>query len=123
MVVGIVDDVEQFAGLGQEGSYFAIRPPRNDTFAVMRKGNREAFQPRHLYSQQLLSILCIPDPNLIGSSSGKHLRVVIRKRNIIDALVMAGISEFRSEGGRVYPVDVGLGGACEEVGVVAGEGD
>ena len=108
MVVCVVDDVEQFAGLGQEGADFAVRPARNDAFAVMREGNREALQPGHLDSQQLLPVLAVPDPDFVGGRRGEHLGVVFWEGHVVYALVVAGVSELRSESGGVDPVDVRL---------------
>ena len=121
VVVSVVDDVEEFSGLGQKGPDFAVRPARNNALAIIGKGNREALQTRNLYPQQLLPILSIPYPDLIRRSRSKHLRVVMRKRDIVDPFVVASVSQLGQQSCRIYPVDVRLGGPCEEVGVVARE--
>lgn len=51
-------------------------------------------QPGHLDPQQLLPIIRIPNTNLIDRSRREHLRESVREGNIVDALVMACVTQF-----------------------------
>jgi hypothetical protein len=51
-----------------------------------------ALKPRNLYSQQFLSIISIPDSNLVDGSSSKYFREAMREHNIIDTFIVASIT-------------------------------
>lgn len=98
MIMSIVDNIEKFARLRQKSPNFTIRPARNNRLPILHKEDTVALKPRDLDSQQLLSVLGIPDTNLVDGCSGKHIRVPIRKNNIIDSIIMTSVSEFWNQG-------------------------
>ncbi len=121
MVVSVIDDIQEFARLRKENSNLTIWPTWNDTFTIMSKRNWEALKPWNLNSKQFLPVFRIPYPNLVGSCSCKHLRVVMRKGYVVDTFIVAGISKFRYKSSRVDPVNVWLGTSCKEMGVISCE--
>ena len=70
-----------------------------------------------------MSVVGIPYSDFVERSSGKHIRISIRESYIIDSFVVAGVTKFRTEGGSVNPINIGLIGSTEEVGEVVSEGD
>ena len=121
VVVSIVDGVEEFSRLRQESSDLAIIPSRKNRLSIMSKEDAEAFKSGNLNSQKFLSGLGIPDTNVIQRAGGKQLRVTVRECDIVDSLVVAGISKLGSDVIGVAPVDCGLVGTAEEVGRIGSE--
>ena len=116
VIVSIVDGVEEFTRLRQESSDLTVIPSRKNRLSIMGEEDAEAFKSGNLNSQKLLSGLSIPDTNVIQRTGGKQFRVSVRECDVIDPLVVTGVSELRSDVVGVAPVDGGLVGTAEEVG-------
>ena len=121
MVMSIIDNIEEFAGLRQKGSYFSVRPSRNNALSVMGESDWKTLKTRNLYSKQFLSILCIPNSDFVWSCSSKHFRVVMGKSYVIDSLVMTSVSKLRNKSSWINPINVRLRSSSKEVGVVSSE--
>lgn len=50
----------------------------------------------------------VPDANIVDGAGGEEVGVAGRERDIIDALVVASVSELWLDGVGVAPVDGGL---------------
>ena len=66
-----------------------------------------------------MSVFSVPDSNLVRGGSSENFTVIMRESDIVDSLVMASISQLRSEGGRVHPIDIGLRSSTEEVSIIS----
>ena len=96
MIVSIVDNIQQFAWLWEKCSNLSIRPAWNNRLSILHKMNTKAFKSRHLYSEELLSVVGIPYPNFVKWSCCEHFWVTERKCNVIDAFIVTGVPKFRS---------------------------
>jgi hypothetical protein len=123
VVVGIVDGVEELAGLGKEGTDLAIGPAGEDGLAVAHEGNTVALKAGNLDSEEFLSGQRVPDSNVVEGASGEQLGVARGEGNVVDLLVVAGVTELRGDLIGVAPVEGGLGGTSEEVGGISSERD
>ena len=65
----------------------------------------------------------VPDADVVDGACGEEVGVAGRERDVIDALVVASVSELWLDGVGVAPVDGGLRGAGEEVSGVSRERD
>jgi len=75
-----------------------------------------ALKSWNLNSEELLSCLGVPDPNIIETASGEELRISTWESNVVDSLIVAGVSQLWSNIVGVAPIDSGLGSTTEEVG-------
>ena len=66
MIVRIVNGIEKFSRLGQEGSDLTIVPTREDGLAIGHEFDRVAFKAWYLDSEELLSGLGIPYTDVIN---------------------------------------------------------
>jgi len=123
MIVGIINHVQKFTRLRQKGSNLTIWPTRNNALSIMCKDYWKAFQTWHLNPQQFLPVFSVPNPDFIGCSSRKYFGVIVRKRNIVNTLIMASISKLRGESCRIDPINVWLGSPSKEVSIVASKGN
>jgi len=82
-----------------------------------------ALKSGNLDTEELLTGAGVPDTDVIDGASSKKLRVASGERDIVDAFVMAGVSELRGDIVSVAPVDGGLVGSSEAVSGVSGKGD
>lgn len=92
MIVGIIDNIKKLPWLWQKSSNFSIRPSWNYWFSIMHKSNTIALQAWYLNSQQLLSVFRIPYSNFIDWCCSKNIWVIEWKSDVINLLIMAGIS-------------------------------
>lgn len=122
MVVGIVDGEEKFSRLWQESSYLSVIPSRENALAVSREEEAIALKARDLDSQELLPCLGVPHSDIVHAAGGEELRVSSWEDDVVDSLVVTGVSQLWSNIVGVAPVDGGLGGSTEEMGGVSGEG-
>ena len=51
----------------------------------------------------------VPDTDVVDGAGREEVRVAGWERDVVDALVVACVSELGSDGVRVAPVDSGLG--------------
>ena len=65
----------------------------------------------------------VPDADVVDGAGGEEVGVAGRERDVIDALVVASVSELWLDGVGVAPVDGSLRGAGEEVSGVSRERD
>ena len=65
----------------------------------------------------------VPDADVVDGAGGEEVGVAGGERDVIDALVVASVSELWLDGVGVAPVDGGLRGAGEEVSGVSRERD
>lgn len=115
VVVGVVDGVQESTRLWQESSDLTIVPTRKDGFTVTLEENAVALEAGNLNSQQLLSSLCVPHSNVVKTASGEQLRETSWESDVVDAFVVAGVSQLWCDVIGVAPVDGSLGGTTEEV--------
>mmetsp|Transcript_50891 Transcript_50891/g.121716 ORF Transcript_50891/g.121716 Transcript_50891/m.121716 type:complete len:431 (-) Transcript_50891:287-1579(-) len=121
VLVRVVDGVEELATLRKEGPHLAVRPSRDDGLPVPHEVNAEAFHVWNLDAQELLPRHRIPNADVRHRAGGEDLGVVRRESDLIDALMVASVAELCCEGIHVDPVDVGEGGATEEMRAVLRE--
>mmetsp|Transcript_40690 Transcript_40690/g.75730 ORF Transcript_40690/g.75730 Transcript_40690/m.75730 type:complete len:280 (+) Transcript_40690:464-1303(+) len=115
ILVRIIDCVEQLAALREKGADLAIGPARDDRLAIPHEVQAEAFHVGHLDAEQLLSRHSIPDSDVRHRARRKDFGVVSWEGHLVDALVVASISQLCREGVSVNPVDVRQRSATEEV--------
>ena len=123
VVMGVVDRVEKLAGLRGESTHLAITPTGKDGTTVAHEFNTEAFEAWHFDSEQLLSRSGVPHTDVVDGAGGEELGVASGEGDVIDAVVMASVTELGADSVRVAPVDGGLVAASEEVGRVSGQRD
>ena len=123
VVVSVVDGVIEFAGLGQEGSDLSVGPSGEDALSICHEMDGVALESWHFDTEKLLTSRTVPDTDVVQGASSEELRVASWESNIVDSLVMASVSQLRSNGGRVAPVDGGHRGSREEVGAVSSQRD
>jgi hypothetical protein len=121
VVVGVINGIKQFTGLWQEGSDFSIIPTGQDALSVLREVEAIALKSRYFDSEQFLSCLCVPDPNIIKTASCEQFRVACWELNVVNSFVVAGVSQFGSNVVSVAPINGCFRGTAEEVGAVSGE--
>ena len=122
MIVRVIDGEEEFSRLWQESSYLAVIPSRENALAVLGEEEAVALEARNLDSQELLPCLGVPHSDIVHAAGGEELRVAGWEDNVVDSLVVAGVSQLWGDVVGVAPVDGGLGGSAEEMGRVSGEG-
>mmetsp|Transcript_64175 Transcript_64175/g.88776 ORF Transcript_64175/g.88776 Transcript_64175/m.88776 type:complete len:357 (-) Transcript_64175:969-2039(-) len=123
VVMGIVDSVEELSGLRKEGTDLTIVPTREDRLAISHEVDAMAFESWNLNSKEFLTSFSVPNSNIVQGASSEKFGVTCRESNIVNALVVASVSEFRLNFISVAPVDSGHGGTAEEVCVISGERD
>ena len=123
VVVCVVDGVQQTARLRQESPDLAIAPSREDAASVVHELDSVALEAWHLNSEKLLSSLGVPDTNVVDGARREEVRVAGREGNVVDAVVVASVTELGRDGIAVAPVDGGHRGASEEVSRVSSDGD
>lgn len=123
VVVRVVHGEEQLAGLRQEGTDLAVVPARHDCLTVMSEVDAVAVEAGNLNTEQLLSRLGVPHADVVETASGEELRVAVGEGDIVDALVVARVTELGRNVISVAPVDGGLRGAAEEVRRVGSQRD
>jgi hypothetical protein len=119
--MGIIDGIKKLSGLWEEGSNLSIIPSRQDALAILREVEAVALKSRYFNSEQLLSSLGVPYSDIVQTASSEQLRVPRWESNIIDLLVMAGVSQFWGDVISVAPVDGSLVGSTEEVGSISSQ--
>jgi hypothetical protein len=80
-----------------------------------------AIKARYLNTEELLSRLSVPHADIIETAGSEEFRVAVREGNVVDTLVVTGVTELRSDVVSVTPVDGSLGGSTEEVSGVGSE--
>lgn len=70
-----------------------------------------------------MSSLCVPHSNVVQGASSEELRVASWESNVVNLLVMAGVSQFWGDIVSVAPVDGSLGGSTEEVSGISSQGN
>jgi len=123
MVVRIVDGVEKLAGLGKESTDLTVIPSRDDALSVGHEAGAEALKAGNLNTEKLLARSGVPNTDVVERASGEQLRVPGGERDVVNALIMASVSEFGSNIVGVAPVDSGLVGSGEAVSGVSGKSD
>lgn len=73
MHVGVVDDVHGLAGLRVEGPDLSIAPAADDALAVAHEADAEALDGRHVDAEDLVSVLRIPDPDVVHGAGGEDV--------------------------------------------------
>ena len=76
--MGIVDDVHLLARLWIKCPDLAVSPSGDDGLAISHERHCEALTVGVVDSQQLGTILSIPDPNIVLRGGGEHIRVAPR---------------------------------------------
>ena len=107
----------------QEGSDLTITPTREDGLTIGLEENAVALEAWNLNSEKFLSSLCVPHSNIVQGAGGEEFRVTSWEGNVVDLLIMAGVSQFWGDVISVAPVDGSLGGSAEEVSGISSEGD
>lgn len=105
MIMSVINIEEKFTALWKECSDFSIVPSWQDALVIFREVKAIAFESRYFDSQELLSCFGVPDSDVIQTASGKKLWISTWENNIIDSLIMACISKFRSNVISVAPVN------------------
>jgi len=123
VVVGVVDGVEKLTGLGEEGTDLTVVPSRNDALTVSHEGTSVALKSGNLNSEELLARAGVPDTDVVDGASSEELRVASGERDVVNAFVMASVSELGGDIVSVAPVDGGLVGSSKAVSGISGEGD
>ena len=123
VIVRVIDGVQQTARLRQERPDLAIAPSREDAASIVHEFDSVALEAWNLNSEQLLSGLGVPDTDVVDGARRKQVGVASREGNIVDAVVVASVTELGRDRITVAPVDCGLGGAGEEVSRVSSDGD
>ena len=116
MVVCVVDGVEEFARLGEEGSDLSVVPSREDALSIGHEFDAVALEAWNLNSEEFLSALGVPDTDVIGGAGSKEIRVARWEGNVVDTFAVASVSQFWCNSVGVAPVDGSLRGSSEEVG-------
>ena len=120
MVVGIIDGEEKFSRLWQESSYLSIIPSRENALAILGEEEAVALKAWNLDSQEFLPCLGVPHSDIVHAACGEELRVASWEDDVVDSLVVTGVSQLRSNIVSVTPVDGGLGSSTEEVSRISG---
>lgn len=89
-----------------EGSDFAVAPAADDTLSVSGEGDAVALEVWHLDSEQLLTVLGVPDSDVVYGAGGKQVGVVVGEGYVVDSAVMACISKLSVQLVGVDEVDV-----------------
>ena len=123
MIVSIIDSVEEFARLGEEGADLAVVPATQDALTVVHEVHAEALQSWHFNSEQLLSGLHVPHSDIIERAGCEQVRVLVWETDRVDSLVVTGVTQLWVDLVSVAPVDGCLRRACEEMSAVSSERD
>lgn len=138
--MSVVNDIHKFAWLREERSDLSIIPTSQDAFSVIHESNTIAFKVGDLNSQELLAILSIPDSNVIDRAGRKDIwvvtigekviiminskfKILLWEGNIVNFLMMAGVSQLSNEFISINPVNVRLISSTEEMCVISSESD
>lgn len=65
MHVGVIDDVHEFARLRIEGSDLSVTPSTDDTLSISHERDAVTLYRRHLDSQNLVSVLGVPNSDVV----------------------------------------------------------
>jgi len=106
VVVGVINNVHELAGLRVKSSDFTITPSTDNAFTVLHEGNAVAFKIGNLNSEEFLAVFSVPDSDIVHGASSKEIGIVVREGDVIDLCVMASVSELCGELITVDPVDV-----------------
>lgn len=120
VVVRVIDSVEEFSTLGQEGANLTVGPSGNKAFAVVHEASDEALKAGHFDSQKLLSCLGVPYSDIIHRGGSEKLRVGIGEGDRVDTLEMACVSKLSLQLVGVSPVDCSLACSNENVSEISG---
>lgn len=123
VVVGVVDSVEKLSGLGEEGTDLTVVPSRDNALTVSHERGAVALKSGDLNTEELLAGSGVPDTDVVDRAGREELRVPSGERDVINAFVMASVSELGCNIVGVAPVDGGLVGSGEAVSGVGGKGD
>ena len=81
----------------QESTDLTVIPAREDATTVVHELDSVALEAWHFDTEQLLAGGCVPDADVIDGACGEQIRVACRERNVIDALIVACVSELWSD--------------------------
>jgi len=123
VVVGVVDSVEELAGLGEESTDLTVVPSRDNSLTVSHERGAVALKSGNFDSEKLLAGVGVPDADVVDGTGGEKLRVSSGERDIVNAFVMASVSELRSNIVGVAPVDGSFVSSGEAVSRVSGKGN
>lgn len=70
-----------------------------------------------------MSSLSVPHSDIIQGAGGEEFRVTSWESDVVNLLVVTGVSKLWGDVVGVAPVDSCLGGSTEEVGGISSEGD
>lgn len=121
VVVSVVDSEKKLSRLWQEGSDFTVRPSTENALSVVLESDGVALEAWNLNSQEFLSALGVPHSNVIDRASGKEFGVAHWECNVINSLVVTGVSQLWADLVSVAPVNGRHGSSTEEVSAVSGE--
>ena len=121
-LVSVVDDVDELARLGAEGADFAVAPAGEDALAVLGEADAVALQSAYLDAEELSGGPAIPNADVVAATSGEQLAVAGGEDDVVNAVVVASLTELFLEGVSVEVVNVGLVGADEVVLAQSGDG-
>ena len=123
MVMGVIDGEQELSRLWEERSDFTIVPTREDRFTISGEEDAVALKSGNLDSEELLSGLGVPYSNVVQGGGGEELGVALREANVVDSLIVAGVSQLWGDLVSIAPVDGSLGGSTEKVGLVSSQRD
>lgn len=83
LVMSIMYDIHQFAGLRCEGPNRAVVPRAHYTLPIVVEANSGTREIRHAYSQHFLRCFRIPDPYSVLATSCEHRREVAERDQLI----------------------------------------
>lgn len=121
VVVSIVNGEKKLSRLWQEGSDFTVRPSTENALSVVLESDGVALEAWYLNSQELLSALRVPHSDVIDRASGEEFRVAHWESNIVNSLIVTGVSQLRTNLVSIAPVNGRHGSTTEEVSAVSGK--
>eukprot|EP00756_Hemistasia_phaeocysticola_P015764 Hpha_TRINITY_DN15433_c0_g2::TRINITY_DN15433_c0_g2_i1::g.175931::m.175931 len=105
-LVRVVDDVQEFAGLGTESTDLTVAPAGDNGPAVLGEAEAVALQVHDLDTEQLLRGLCVPHTDVVIGTGREELRVLVREGHIVDSFEVTGLPELLFEGPSVEVVHI-----------------
>ena len=99
MDMSVVDHIHEPSTLRVEAPDFAIAPSTDDTLSVSHEGHAVALHVRDLNSQDFVSVLSVPDSDVVHGAGGEDVGVAVREHNVVDLGVVASVPQLGLEGG------------------------